>query len=80
MAHELLIAVASLVGQHGLWGTGSIAVAHGLSCSEACGISPDWYLLHSRQILNCWATREAPPFFIDFIFQNSLKFTGKLRK
>ena len=43
--------------QHGLWGvrtsvvaaprlssTGSIAVAHGLSCSMACGIFPDWGL------------------------------------
>ena len=46
--HELLIAVASLVSEHGLydarasvvvvsrlWNTGSIIVAHGLSCSAA---------------------------------------------
>ena len=52
--HRLLIAVASLVAEHGLWGarasavsgpglqsTGSIVVAHGLSCSTACGIFLD---------------------------------------
>ena len=49
-----LIAVASLIAQHGLWGmwalevevpalqsTGSIVVVHGLRCSVACGIFPD---------------------------------------
>ena len=48
-AHRLLIAVPSLV-EHGLqarrlqqlWCVGSVAVvAHGLSCSTACGIFPD---------------------------------------
>ena len=82
--HELLIATGSLVGEPGLQRTGSVVVAHGLSCSEACRIFPDQgshrYLLDARQMLNCWATREAPTFFMDFIFQNSLKFTGKLRK
>ena len=24
-----------------LWNTGSVVVAHGLNCSEACGIFPD---------------------------------------
>ena len=46
--HGLLIAVASLA-DHGLWGHGlqssqhvdSVIVAHGLSCSRACGIFPD---------------------------------------
>ena len=37
----LLIAVASLVMEHGLWSAGSVVVAHGLSCSAACGILPD---------------------------------------
>ena len=45
----LLIVVASLVVEHGLqarglqylWHTGSVVVARGLSCSEACGIFPD---------------------------------------
>ena len=37
---ELLIAVAPLV-QHGPWGTGSVAVGHGLSFSVAYGIFPD---------------------------------------
>ena len=35
----LLLAVASLVAEHGLQSTrASGFVAHGLSCSEACGI------------------------------------------
>ena len=34
----LLIAVAALGMEHGLCSTGSVAVAHRLSCSEACGI------------------------------------------
>ena len=32
---------ASVVAVSGLWNGGSILVAHGLSCSEACGIFPD---------------------------------------
>ena len=39
--HGLLIAVASLAAEHGLYSTGSVVVAHGLSCCEACGIFPD---------------------------------------
>ena len=52
--HGLLTAVASLVADHqlqgirasgvsapGLWSTGPIVVAHGQSCSTACGIFPD---------------------------------------
>ena len=34
-------AQASLVAELGLWGTGSIVVARGVSCSMACGIFPD---------------------------------------
>ena len=37
----LLIAVASLVAELGLWSTGSVVMAHGLSLSMACGIFPD---------------------------------------
>ena len=37
----LLTAMASLVAEHGLWGTGSTAVAHRLSCPQARGIFPD---------------------------------------
>ena len=45
----LLNAVASLVAKHRLkvhslqqlWHTGSVVMAHGLSCSAACGIFPD---------------------------------------
>ena len=37
----LLIVVASLVAEHGLRSAGSVVVAHGLSCSAACGIFPD---------------------------------------
>ena len=46
---RLLIAVASLVAEHGLqarglqqlWHAGSVVVAHRFSCSTACGIFPD---------------------------------------
>ena len=31
----------SVVAVHSLWSTGSIVVAHGLSCSAACGVLPD---------------------------------------
>ena len=37
----LLTAVASLVEEKGLWSTGSVVVAHGFSCSVACGVMPD---------------------------------------
>ena len=39
--HGLLMVVASLVAEHGLWSTGSVVTAIGLSCSLACGISPN---------------------------------------
>ena len=39
--HGLLVAVASLDVEHRLQGAGSVAVAHGPSCSAACGILPD---------------------------------------
>ena len=32
---------ASGVVAHGLWSVGSVVVAHGLSCSAACGVFPD---------------------------------------
>ena len=35
-AHELL--TSSLVEEHGLWSTGSVVAAHGLSCPMACRI------------------------------------------
>ena len=38
VVHRLLIAVASLVTERGLRSTGSVVEAHGLSCSEACGV------------------------------------------
>ena len=45
----LLIVVASLIAEHGLWGTGSlivgaigsVVVAFGLRCPAACEIFPD---------------------------------------
>ena len=48
-ARASLVAVASLVAEHGLqarglqqlWHAGSVVVAHGLCCSTACGIFPD---------------------------------------
>ena len=41
VVHRLLIAVASLFLEHGLLGTGSVVMAHEISCSAACGIFPD---------------------------------------
>ena len=82
----LLIAVASLVVEHGLqvrglqylWhvgsvivaprlqSAGSVVVAHGFSCSAACGIFLDQGLnlcpLHFHRIPNHCATREVPIF------------------
>ena len=37
-AQGLLIMMASLVAEHGRYGTQAPAVAHGLICSMACGI------------------------------------------
>ena len=54
--------------------TGSVVAAHRLRCSLACGIFPDQgfnlYLLHWRQILYHWATREVTHAM--FIRQNPL--------
>ena len=33
--------MGSIIAAPGLWSTGSIVVAHGLSCPAACGIFPD---------------------------------------
>ena len=49
VVHGLLIAVASLVTEHGLWIHGlqqsqheaSVVVLHGLSCFAACGMFPN---------------------------------------
>ena len=38
---ELLIAVASLVAEHGLWSAGSVVMAHRHFYSTACGIFLD---------------------------------------
>ena len=37
----LLIAAVSLVTGRGLWSADPVVVAHGLSCSAACGSLPD---------------------------------------
>ena len=37
----VLIAVASLAAEHGLYRAGSVVVGHRLSCPAACGIFPD---------------------------------------
>ena len=38
---RLLIVVASLVVEHGLWSMGPVVVAHGLICPLTCGIFLD---------------------------------------
>ena len=54
----LLVLLRSTGSRH----AGSVVVAHGLSCSVACGIFPDrgsnLCPLHGRRILNHCATRE----------------------
>ena len=54
--------MGSVVVAPELLGTGSIVVAQGLKCSSACRIFPDQgsnvCLLHYRQTLYHWATRE----------------------
>ena len=69
---RLLIGVASLIAEHGwalvvaaprLWGTGSIVVAHGLTCSMACESSQTRDQTRvsctGRKILYHWATRDS---------------------
>ena len=41
VVYGLLIVVAALVAEHGLWGAGSVAVVHRLSCCKTCGIFLD---------------------------------------
>ena len=60
----LLIVVASLLAAPRLWGTGAVAVVHGLSCPVACGIFLDQEsnscLLHWQAdfFFYHWATRK----------------------
>ena len=52
---QLLQHMGSVVVAPGLWCTGSVFVAHALSCSVACGIFPDHrsnaYLLNWQAVL-----------------------------
>ena len=41
LVRGLPVAVTSLVVEHRLSSTGSVVLAHGLSCFTACGIFPD---------------------------------------
>ena len=41
MVSRVVVAVLSLVVENRLWSMGSVVVAHGLSCFEACGILPE---------------------------------------
>ena len=64
----LLSAVASLVMEHGLWSmwaqklrlAGSVDMAHGLSCSTACGIFLDQGLNLSLALTGVFFTIEPP--------------------
>ena len=57
-------AQASVVVARGLQSVGSVVVAHGLTCSTACGILPDQSSTHvpciGRRTPNHCATREVP--------------------
>ena len=57
----------------GSWAAGSVVVAHGLSCSAACGIfsrtrARTLVPCIGRQILNHCATREVPVIFLKMVF------------
>ena len=60
---------ASLAVERGLSSAGSVAVAHGLSCSTARGGIPDWGLncvpCIDRRALNHWTTREVQSVHFD---------------
>ena len=60
----LLIAVASLVGEHGLWSMGSVVLVPRPSFSTSCGMLPDQELnlcpLHWQAYSYHWTTREGP--------------------
>ena len=60
---------------------GSVVVAHGPSCSAACGILPDQGSnpcpRQGRQILNHCATREAPHVFLILLFGSRHFFTSR---
>ena len=68
-----------------LQGTGSVAVAQGLSCSGAHGIFPDQesnpHLLHWQTILTHWTAKQIPlhSFYLDFsplyLQEGKLRFT-----
>ena len=71
--HGVLIAVASLVGEHRLWAvwalvvatprlysTGSVVVVHKFSCSTACGISRPGIKLVSPVLPGGFFTTEPP--------------------
>ena len=49
--------MGSVAAAPGLWSTGSTVVAHGLSCSTACGIFLDW---RSNQCLLHWQVDSLP--------------------
>ena len=66
VAHGLLIVVASLLADHGLWSVGSVAVVHGFSCPLACGIFLDQGLNpcivhHVSPALSCEFLTTGPP-------------------
>ena len=74
---ELLIAVVSLVVEHGLWNPwASVVVVHWLSGSVACGIVLDQGLnlrrtcvpCIGRQILSHWTTRKVLVSIFFFIY------------
>ena len=64
VVHEVLIAVASLIAEHGLQGAGSVVVVLGFSCPAAWGSSWTSYQTSvpciDRWILNLCTTRGVP--------------------
>ena len=82
VVHGLLNAVASLrstwasvVPASGLHSTGSVVVAHELSCPAVCGIFPDQGLnvhpWHWQEDFNHWTIREIPTYSLSLHLINT---------
>ena len=62
--HRLLIVVAPLVSEHGLWSMGSEVMVHGLGCPTACGI----FLEQGSNPHPLHGQADSPSSFFDYLF------------
>jgi len=69
----LLVAMGPLVAEHRLWGTGSVVVAFGLRCPEACGNPPrPGIKLVSPALAGGFSTTEPPMKSPGFFFKERI--------